>query len=100
MAAVLGAKIYPNKHKEIGWYNIHKTEAGEKSLLLKGFPNQVPVFHWHGDTFDLPEFCEQLFYSEYTKNQAFQYKTNVLGLQFHLETTEELLAKMINEGFW
>lgn len=71
LAAVLGAKIYPNKHKEIGWYNIHKTEAGEKSLLLKGFPNQVPVFHWHGDTFDLPEFCEQLFYSEYTKNQAF-----------------------------
>lgn len=99
LAAVLGAKVYPNKHKEIGWYDIYKTETGEKSLLLKGFPKQVPVFHWHGDTFDLPELCEQLFYSEYTENQAFQYKTNVLGLQFHLESTEETLAIMIKEGW-
>jgi hypothetical protein len=49
----------------------------------------VEVFHWHGDTFDLPDRAVLLARSEACENQAFQFGQAVIGLQFHLETTPE-----------
>lgn len=54
IANVLGAKIYPNVEKEIGWYPITFTDQAAKDHLFTFFPRQMDVFHWHGDTFDLP----------------------------------------------
>lgn len=52
MAAVLGARVAPNGHHEIGWSPLGLTAAGEDSVLapLGG----VPVLHWHGDQFEIP----------------------------------------------
>jgi GMP synthase-like glutamine amidotransferase len=60
------------------------------STLFSGLKNPFSVFHWHGDTFDLPEDATRLVSSEYYSNQAFQYKSAV-GLQFHLEVNEEMV---------
>ena len=98
IAEVLGAKVYPNKVKEIGWFPIRKTQNGKNSRLLKGFEDTTLVFHWHGDTYNLPEDAVHLLQSEYCLYQAFFYQDRVLGLQFHLETTPELIKKMLTEG--
>jgi len=95
IASILGSKVYPNQEKEIGWFPISK--VGNTSVLFSDI-NTYPVFHWHGETFDLPENTELLASSEACKNQAFQYKDKILGLQFHLEISRESLAKMVNFG--
>ena len=59
---------------------------------------RIKVFHWHGDTFDLPENAIHLAYSEACKNQAFIYKDKVLALQFHLEPTWDSLLEMTERG--
>lgn len=98
IAAALGAKVYPNKFKEIGWFNIKLTENAKNNLLFISFPQQTKVFQWHGDTFDLPEEALLLTESEACKNQAFVYKEKVFALQFHCEVTENSLQEMLEEG--
>ena len=98
IADVLGAKVYPNKQKEIGWFNLSLTKVGQQHPILKDFENSFPVFHWHGDTFDLPSESIQLFQSEITKNQGFLYHEKVLGLQFHFEVTVQSLTNMVSNG--
>ncbi len=88
LARVLGAKVYPGKKKEIGWEKIQLTPEGVRSSLgVKGGVTDVPVLHWHGDTFDLPGGAVRLAGTELTPNQAFSLGNQVLALQFHLEAT-------------
>jgi GMP synthase-like glutamine amidotransferase len=87
IAAALGAKVYPNTQKEIGWFPVTVTDEGRRSRLLRSFPTELPVFHWHGDTFDLPPGGTHLIASAACANQAFSYRDRVVGLQFHLEVT-------------
>jgi GMP synthase-like glutamine amidotransferase len=98
IAEVLGANVYPNKQKEIGWFDIHLSNNTSEIAAFSDFENQFPVFHWHGDTFDLPENSTHLFHSEVCRNQGFILNDNVLGLQFHFEVTEDSLHKMLENG--
>jgi GMP synthase-like glutamine amidotransferase len=95
IAEVLGAKVYPNAEKEIGWWPVALTEAGKTNPLLADLADGQQVFHWHGDTFDLPKGAIHLATSEGCANQAFLYNNQVLGLQFHLESTAESVVEMI-----
>ena len=88
IAKTFGAKVYSGPKKEIGFYDDLK--IANNSPLFSGFKNPFTVFHWHGDTFDLPENSVRLASSEHYLNQAFQYKSAV-GLQFHLEVNEEMV---------
>jgi GMP synthase-like glutamine amidotransferase len=92
IASALGASVYPNRVKEIGWFPIQAlpTPAGAFK-----FPAHCSVFHWHGETFDLPVGALPLARSPACENQAFQWKQNVIGLQFHLETTPESAIALI-----
>ena len=89
IAKTFGAKVYKGPTKEIGFY--HDLKISNNSKLFDGFKNPFSVFHWHGDTFDLPTGATRLALSENYPNQAFQYKS-AIGLQFHLEVN----AQMVN----
>ncbi len=90
MAAALGARVYPGERGvEIGWLPLLPA-AGEPapewfSPLLDGSP---ALFHWHGDTFDLPQGARLLAGTELYENQAFAVGDSSLALQFHHEVTE------------
>ena len=86
IARACGAKVYPGAVKEIGWGRVMLTAAGKESVLAP-LSADVPVLHWHGDTFDLPADAERLASTELYPNQAFSIGTHVLGLQFHLEAS-------------
>ena len=88
IAKTFGAKVFSGPKKEIGFYN--DLQISNNSEFFTGFDNPFTVFHWHGDTFDLPEGAIRLASSEHYPNQAFQYKSAV-GLQFHLEVNEEMV---------
>ena len=88
IAKTFGARVYGGQRKEIGFY--HDLKIDSTSLLFSGFENPFTVFHWHGDTFDLPDGSVRLASSEHYPNQAFQYKSAV-GLQFHLEVDEGMV---------
>ena len=88
IAKTFCAKVYKGPTKEIGFY--HDLMFLNDSKLFGGFKNPFTVFHWHGDTFDLPTGATRLALSENYPNQAFQYKS-AIGLQFHLEVNEQMV---------
>ncbi len=93
VASALGARVHPGPHKEIGWFDVEATPTPGDCFA---FPERCKVFHWHGETFDLPPGAVRLARSQACENQAFQLGPNVIGLQFHLETTPESAASLID----
>ncbi len=87
IASAMGAKVYKNSETEIGWFPIQGVAHDSDSLFR--FPAVTQVFHWHGETFELPVGATLLASSEGCLNQAFQLGASVIGLQFHLETTPQ-----------
>ncbi|MEZ5002910.1 MAG: type 1 glutamine amidotransferase [Chitinophagales bacterium] len=84
LAHILGAKVFKNQHKEIGWLPVQLDQSATKHPLFQGLKSDIITFQWHGDTFDLPENAVRIATSEACVNQGFIYK-NALALQFHPE---------------
>ncbi|MBM4001349.1 MAG: amidotransferase [Planctomycetes bacterium] len=95
IANVLGAPVYPNGCREIGWYPVTRAPEAEQSPFGSAIPPTLDAFHWHGDTFDLPTGAVHLAASAACARQAFSYGPRVLALQFHLESTPESVASLI-----
>lgn len=93
IAEVLGARVHPGPAREIGWFPVHGVATAEGADFV--LPAQVSVFHWHGETFDLPPGARRLARSAACENQAFQWGERVIGLQFHLETTPESARALV-----
>lgn len=91
IANVMGAEVRRNAETEIGWFPV---SAVGSHPLAKLFSDSPTVFHWHGDTFAIPATAEHLCRSAACENQAFLLGDKVLGLQFHLETTEAGVAAL------
>ncbi|HEY0736341.1 MAG TPA: type 1 glutamine amidotransferase [Herpetosiphonaceae bacterium] len=98
VADVLGARVFANRYQEIGWFPVELTEAARSSPLFSCLPEQLPVFHWHGDTFSLPHGALRIAQSEGCPNQGFLYGDQVVALQFHLEVTPESVQMLIEHG--
>jgi len=91
IARALGARVYRNAVKEIGWGRLDFTAAAASDRLFAGFAGAETVFQWHGETFDLPAGAELLGSSGACRNQAFRVAGNIYGLQFHLEVTPQMI---------
>jgi GMP synthase (glutamine-hydrolysing) len=97
LAKTLGARVYPNGVKEIGWYDVELTPQAADDPLFAGCSPRQLVFQWHGDTFDLPSGAVHLAHSEACRHQAFRYGTRAWGLQFHVEVTPEMAIGWLEE---
>jgi len=87
IAAALGARVYKGHCKEVGLAPVSLHEAALSSPLRHLV--DVPLLHWHGDTFTLPEGVELLASSRHYHHQAFRRGRNLLALQFHAEMGED-----------
>lgn len=96
LAKAMGGKVYKNLQPEIGWFPITRCE-NLPAALHNLFPNNATVFHWHGDTFDIPVGALPLYSSKATPNQGFIYADKVIALQFHLEATKDAVVAMTTE---
>ncbi len=86
IASVLGAKISQNLNREIGWFELQRAPASEEPDPVFGqLPSSFLSFHWHGETFALPEGAKLLASSQACHNQAFVYENLIYALQFHPE---------------
>lgn len=97
LAKTLGAKVYANRVKEIGWYDLELTPQAADDPLFAGCAPQQLVFQWHGDTFDLPSGAVLLARSPQCSHQAFRYGASAWGLQFHVEMTAELAIRWLED---
>lgn len=93
IACAMGARVYRNHASEIGWFPVQGIQTSDGSTFR--FPPLLEVFHWHGETFDLPPGATRLAGSAGCENQAFQLGSSVIGLQFHLETTPESAREIV-----
>jgi GMP synthase (glutamine-hydrolysing) len=94
IARVLGARVYANDQQEIGWLPI-TFSAGATAHLLPTLPPSMIVFHWHGDTFDLPPGATHLASSAGCGQQAYRYAAHVLAFQYHPEATPMSVQSML-----
>jgi len=97
IAKALGARVYRNPVKEIGWFPVWWTPEAASDPLLAGLEGPETVFHWHGETFDLPDGAVWLARSERCERQAFRIGANTYGFQFHLEVTPEMIQDWVQQ---
>jgi len=96
IADALGAEVKANPIKEIGWFPVEWTPAGQ-ALFATGV-SAATVLHWHGETFSLPEGAQSLASSVVCEQQGYRYGDRVVGLQFHLEMRPEDVAELIENS--
>ena len=92
LAWALGARVYPGHVSEIGFGSVELTTEGARDPVLGPAGPLVPVFHWHGDTFDLPAGTSLLASTTEYPHQAFRLGSRIYGLQFHVEPDSGLWA--------
>ena len=98
ISSVLGAKVYSGITKEIGFFPLNFAEEALFLPLFSHFKNPYTLFHWHGDTFDLPLGAQLIASSQTCKNQAYVINDNVLALQFHLEMNEQIIEQLLSHA--
>jgi GMP synthase (glutamine-hydrolysing) len=106
MAKALGARVYPGREKEIGWHDIELLGEGLRDPLMHrlakhpragDFWRRFKVFHWHGETFDIPAGAERLARSDLFANQAFRYGQGAYAFQFHIEVEKGTIYEWLKD---
>jgi len=92
ISKALGGTISANPVKEIGWHSVRKCNTPATRQWLAGLPDETTLFHWHGETFSVPDGAEVLLESEYCAHQAFAIG-NTLALQCHVEMLEPMVCE-------
>jgi GMP synthase (glutamine-hydrolysing) len=93
LADALGARVYKGAQPEIGVGSVSLTPAGRRDPVLGAADlQQLPVMHWHQDTFELPGEASWLAHSVLYPHQGFRVGRRAYGLQFHVEVDRELAS--------
>lgn len=92
ISKALGGAVGPNPVKEIGWHPVERIENEAALRWLGSLPARFEVYHWHGETFSIPEGATPILRSRYCRNQAFVLD-NILALQCHVEMTVPMVKE-------
>ncbi len=92
IARAYGARNILGQPLEFGWHEVRATAEGRSDPVLSAMGSAAPVFHWHLDTFTLPERAVRLAESDQTSIQAFRIGRATYAVQFHFEADTQLVA--------
>ncbi|KXF78625.1 glutamine amidotransferase [Paramesorhizobium deserti] len=93
VARAYGGDNVLDRPLEFGWHEVRTTQAAAADPVLSAVPPAFPIFHWHCDTFTLPQGAQHLASSDRTPNQAFRIGRAVYGIQFHFEADRKLVGE-------
>jgi len=97
LAKAAGARVVRSPVKEIGWYQVQLTDKGKSDPLFAGFRESDPIYHWHGDMFQVPSNGQLLATAPGCPHQALKVGKNAYGLQFHVEVTDKSIKEWSDE---
>jgi GMP synthase-like glutamine amidotransferase len=97
IAQTLGARVYAGERREVGWAPVTLTDDAADDPLFAGVDPTVTVFHFHGDTYELPPDAHNLARSKLYEQQAFRWGDLVYGFQFHFEFTDSIISRLATE---
>lgn len=97
LAKAAGAAVVKSPVKEIGWYTVKLTDAGKCDPLFEGFNEEDPIYHWHGDMFQIPSNGQLLATASGCPHQALKVGKNAYGIQFHIEVTDKSIKEWCDE---
>ncbi len=96
LSEVAGSPAFSGRDRgmpaEVGYFPLHMTEVGRDDPVMEAFAGPEPVLFWHQDTHNLPPGGVHLAATDLYSMAAFRLGRHVYGLQYHLETTPEMLA--------
>lgn len=98
MAKALGGQVGANPVKEIGWGELTVTDPEAARPWVGDTLHSLPGFHWHGETFTLPQGAQRILKSAWCENQAFLLNDRHIGMQCHVEMTPELITTWCDNG--
>ena len=96
ISKALGAGVSRNPVKEIGWGEV-QVSNNDIAHDWFGELKKFQAFHWHGETFTLPQGARHLLSSAHCTNQAYAIGKH-LALQCHVEMTAEMIASWCAVG--
>lgn len=97
MAKALGGMVSRSPVKEIGWGEVRVLENETARDWLESKIRSFVSFHWHGETFAIPEGARAILEGDHCPNQAFVLGKH-LALQCHVEMTEDLVRSWCEAG--
>ena len=92
VARAYGAENILDRPMDFGWHEVRLTERGQSDPVLAAAGSVFPIFHWHRDTFSLPEGAVHMASSDMTAHQAYRIGRAVYGTQFHFEADTALVV--------
>lgn len=95
IANALGAGVSRNPEQELGWATVHKVANLPQECF--SLPEQFNILQWHSESFEIPKGAVHLAENEACRNQMYQLGKNVLGFQFHPESTPEILSLFLED---
>lgn len=95
LASALGATVKRNLEPEAGWHRVFRSSGSRRSGPATSLPSEMIAFHWHQDTFGIPQGATHLYQSEACSNQAFALGDRVFGFQFHFEANERTVLTFL-----
>jgi GMP synthase-like glutamine amidotransferase len=97
MSKALGGTVSRTPTKEIGWGEVRVAESAAAQAWFGPACSMFITFHWHGETFSVPQGATPVLSSPWCQNQGFALGPH-LGLQCHIEMTGELVRSWCATG--
>ncbi len=97
LSKALGGTVAPNPVREIGWLPVQQCQNAATSDWLDGLAPELEVFHWHGETFTIPQGATRILASQACANQGF-VMGKAVGLQCHVEMLEKMVKDWARIG--